>query len=277
MSEIYFTADTHFGHAGIIWRSQRPFESVEEQDHGLIQRWNDTVRPNDEVYHLGDFAHKCDPDRVRSIFRRLHGKKHLIVGNHDGPDVRSLPWASPPTDRVYLRHPRERHPIVLDHYALRTWSENARGAAHLYGHSHGTLPGFGRSLDVGVDCWDYRPVSWHEIKARLDSFQRPELPVQETDPERAARRVGRGSASNADRRLRSEITGLDPTLVEAEAATYAGQERIRAVLECEPEVAVHVEYLERQVRKLRAALDAEYARHPDQTDEMLAALPRFED
>jgi calcineurin-like phosphoesterase family protein len=50
---------------------------------------------------------------------------------------------------------------------MRTWNKRHHGAIHLYGHSHGTLPGDAQSCDVGVDCWDFYPVSLAQIKARL--------------------------------------------------------------------------------------------------------------
>lgn len=147
----------------------RPFGSTDEMDETLIARWNSVVRKGDVVWHLGDFAMKATAERIAEVFARLNGKKHLIIGNHDRAKTLTLPWASRPEHRAYLRHPAERLPIVLDHYAARTWSKSHHGAAHLYGHSHGTLPGFGRSLDVGVDCWGFRPVAWDEIAARLDA------------------------------------------------------------------------------------------------------------
>jgi calcineurin-like phosphoesterase family protein len=58
--------------------------------------------------------------------------------------------------------------LVLCHYALRSRPGSRRGAVHLYGHSHGTLPGNGQSLDVGVDCWDFRPVSLSQIREVLE-------------------------------------------------------------------------------------------------------------
>jgi calcineurin-like phosphoesterase family protein len=50
----------------------------------------------------------------------------------------------------------------------RTWNHIWRGDIHLYGHSHGSLPGTARSLDVGVDCWEHRPVRLSEIMEALD-------------------------------------------------------------------------------------------------------------
>jgi hypothetical protein len=41
-----------------------------------------------------------------------------------------------------------------------------RGDLHLYGHSHGTLPGTAASTDVGVDCFGFRPVTLDEIRVR---------------------------------------------------------------------------------------------------------------
>src|SRR5664279_3833835 len=58
--------------------------------------------------------------------------------------------------------------LVLCHYGMRTWPGSRRGALHLYGHSHGTLPGNAQCLDVGVDCWDFRPVTLPEIRAKLE-------------------------------------------------------------------------------------------------------------
>ena len=120
---------------------------------------------------------------VERIFRRLHGRKRLIVGNHDGRATLALPWMEQPTYQRTIGVDRQR--IVLSHCGLRVWPGSRRGAIHLYGHSHGRLPGNGRSLDVGVDDWDYRPASLDEVLARLAT-----LPIP-PDPETgAAARAG---------------------------------------------------------------------------------------
>ncbi|MBL8880695.1 MAG: hypothetical protein JNG88_16400 [Phycisphaerales bacterium] len=53
---IWFTADTHFGHANIIKHCRRPFASVEEMDETLLRNINARVGRSDTLYHLGDFA-----------------------------------------------------------------------------------------------------------------------------------------------------------------------------------------------------------------------------
>ena len=154
---VLFTSDTHFGHAAVINLCNRPFTSVDEMDQEIVERWNAAVRPGDTVWHLGDFAHKCRPDRVNWIFSRLNGTKHLIVGNHDKRPAKELGWKSV-HDLVELDVAGQR--IVLCHYAMRTWpGAGPRGKAiHLHGHSHGSMPGSRHSLDVGVDSVGFTPL-----------------------------------------------------------------------------------------------------------------------
>ena len=53
---IFFTSDTHFGHGGALGLYRRPFASVAAMNEGLVERWNEAVKPEDVVWHLGDFA-----------------------------------------------------------------------------------------------------------------------------------------------------------------------------------------------------------------------------
>lgn len=162
---VWMTSDTHFGHRGILKMEGRPWEDVSKHDADLVYAWNATVRPGDDVLHLGDFAMNTSTERCREVFAKLNGNKHLIIGNHDKPRHLELAWASPPEmlRTIHLDGTR----LVLCHYAMRTWHGSWRGALHLYGHSHGRLPGTSRSCDVGVDAWGYRPVSLPEIRERL--------------------------------------------------------------------------------------------------------------
>lgn len=156
--KTFFTSDTHFGHANIIHHCSRPFATINEMDDVLIENWNAVVGPKDTVWHLGDFSMGGaeDAQRYRSC---LNGRIHLIWGNHDRNSVRSLPiWAS----SQYATEIRlDGHDITLCHYAMRVWNRSHRGSLMLYGHSHGGLPG----NDVGVDVWNFRPVTLDQILA----------------------------------------------------------------------------------------------------------------
>ena len=83
MSKIFFTSDHHFGHSNIIKFCKRPFKDVEEMNEVLIERWNEKINPEDEVYHIGDFAMTKDNELVANILDKLNGTKYLIVGNHE--------------------------------------------------------------------------------------------------------------------------------------------------------------------------------------------------
>lgn len=167
MRKTFFTADHHFGHRNIIQFCQRPFDSIEEHNAHLIEAWNNIVSPGDTVWHLGDFAYRGDPISARKIFDKLNGIKHLIIGNHDRPAVKNLPWAS--VDKMAdITVDGQR--IVLCHYGLRVWNAMRYGTLHFYGHSHGNLPGNSQSCDVGVDVWDFAPANLEQIKARLKTL-----------------------------------------------------------------------------------------------------------
>jgi calcineurin-like phosphoesterase family protein len=161
---IFFTSDTHFGDIRILRIDKRPFKSLEEHDAALIANWNDTVGPEDTVWHLGDFALGPSDERVATILSALHGAKHLITGNNDGPGTLAAPgWASV---GAYAELQVDDTHLILCHYAFRTWNAMGRGAINLHGHSHGLLKTQPKQYDVGVDVWDFRPVTLEAIRAR---------------------------------------------------------------------------------------------------------------
>jgi calcineurin-like phosphoesterase family protein len=161
---IYYCSDHHWGHNNIIKYSNRPFADVDEMNEAMIARWNSRVEPNDTVYHLGDVAF-MPAKRFESIANRLNGIIHLCPGNHDSDDLLAMNrWASVHPYRE-IRDLNKK--VVLSHYSHRVWNGSHKGSLMLYGHSHGSLPGSNQSLDVGVDCWDYYPVTMREIMARM--------------------------------------------------------------------------------------------------------------
>jgi calcineurin-like phosphoesterase family protein len=164
---IWFTSDTHFGHRNIIKYCDRPFNSIEEHDRKLIEYWNESVAPGDTVYHLGDFA-LCRQPEARAIANRLNGQIFLILGNHDKV-IRGMEDCFVKVAHYHeLKLKTDYRKIVLFHYAQRVWNASHHGSYHLFGHSHGGLPDYGLSTDVGVDRWGYCPVSLETIEAHMN-------------------------------------------------------------------------------------------------------------
>lgn len=160
---VFFTADTHFGHAAARALYRRPFPSVAAMDEAMVSRWNEAVGPDDDVWHLGDFVvgprkGEAAAEAAAALLARLNGRKHLIIGNNDPPAVAALPgWASA---AHYAELEVDGAGVVLCHYAFRTWRNAGRGWVNLHGHSHGRLrPPLPRQADVGVDAHDFRPVT----------------------------------------------------------------------------------------------------------------------
>jgi calcineurin-like phosphoesterase family protein len=164
---VWFTADTHFGHAGALALYRRPFGSVAAMHAAMVARWNEAVRSDDDVWHLGDFALRIRAAEAGALLRSLNGRKHLITGNNDPPEIIRLgEWSSV---QAYAEITVESHRLILCHYAFRTWNGMANGTLNLHGHSHGRLKPLSRQTDVGVDCWDFRPIAVNQIRgaARL--------------------------------------------------------------------------------------------------------------
>ncbi len=163
MARIFFTADTHFGHAGARALYRRPFATVAAMDQALVAAWNERVGPADTVWHLGDFAVR-HPDPA-GLLAALHGTKHLVFGNNDPAAIRALPgWASV---GGLVELVVDGVPLILCHYALRTWPDQAKGALNLHGHSHGRLKPMPGQFDVGVDAREFRPIELAELSRKL--------------------------------------------------------------------------------------------------------------
>lgn len=158
---IFVTSDLHFGHKNILKFNPetRPYDSIEEHDEALVDNWNSVVGPNDTVWNLGDLSFHRDFNKTLDILERLNGQHHLILGNHDQL-LRKFRFAEAAknagvasiSDYHELRINKQK--ICMSHYAMRVWNCMHHGALMLYGHSHGSLPGVGRQMDVGIDACD---------------------------------------------------------------------------------------------------------------------------
>ena len=160
---VFFISDTHFGDHRVLNLYPRPFASVAAMDAEMVARWNAVVTPEDEVWHLGDFAIRQPQATVAELLGLLHGRKRLLAGNNDPPATTQLDgWE---TVQPYAEITVEGVLLVLCHYPFRTWHDMGKGSVNLHGHCHGRLTPQPRQFDVGVDVWDFRPVTLCEILA----------------------------------------------------------------------------------------------------------------
>ena len=137
-------------------------------DEAMIARWNATVGADDDVWHLGDFAvpprARATSEAMGELLDRLNGTKRLVAGNNDGETARSLPGWREVLD--YAETALDGVDLVLCHYPLRSWKNDGRGWWNLHGHSHHRLKPLTRQRDVGVDGFDFRPVTLDVLMQR---------------------------------------------------------------------------------------------------------------
>lgn len=174
--KYWFTADHHFFHRNIIKFCNRPFSGLEEMHDVMIERWNSVVGKNDIVYHIGDFSLGKYDETLRTIFK-LNGTVYFLRGSHDKwlndyeVDYQDRVWGYMDVIDILGKT------FTLCHYAMRTWPHSHYGAYHLYGHSHGNLPSFGYSMDVGVDTNNFYPYSFDDIVERFSKKEVTEYKI----------------------------------------------------------------------------------------------------
>lgn len=165
MGNVFFIADTHFGHENIIKYENRPFLSVKEMDQYMIERWNEVVGVDDEVFHIGDFSFYSNPVN-ESILKKLKGKKYLVIGNHDKESVAQ--YYSIGFQGVYD------FPILYNGFWILShepvYINQNMPYANIFGHVHAN-PQYkdvsSQSFCVSVERIEYRPILFEEIKKRM--------------------------------------------------------------------------------------------------------------
>jgi calcineurin-like phosphoesterase family protein len=191
IGNIFFTSDTHFHHKNIVrgisewlldenkgpasFERTRDFNTLEEHDEAIISSINAIIKENDTLYHLGDWSFGGH-EQIKRFRNKINCKNiHLIFGNHDqhitpiNSPYRQLFSSCDYYKELNLKIDCQKsgkygkQMICLSHYAMRVWNKSHKGSIMLYGHSHGTLPEFGKSMDVGVDTNNLYPYHLDEI------------------------------------------------------------------------------------------------------------------
>ncbi len=183
MPSVWLVSDTHFGHektCTVFKREDgsplRPFASAEEMDEFMIRAWNERVKPNDKVYHLGDVVINR---KFLNVLGRLNGDKVLIRGNHDIFKLEDY--------TQYFRDIRGYHVmngLILSHVPVHADSL-ARFGANIHGHLHANRVMRARGVDaktgeilysneidpryhcVCVEHTDFAPILFEDVLKRI--------------------------------------------------------------------------------------------------------------
>jgi calcineurin-like phosphoesterase family protein len=133
---VWFSGDQHLSHdskhGGIIQYCNRPFVSLKEMNSVIIDRMLEKVHKGDTLYSLGDLTFKKDVAlKFVEIIKKNNINLIYIRGNHD---KNILPILNTEGIKVYdlLTINIAKQPIVLCHYAMRTWDN---GVAITLGNS----------------------------------------------------------------------------------------------------------------------------------------------
>ena len=199
--EVFFSSDLHIGHNNIIkycparWQFLSEFErnilengssneakimrvdqeSVDRMNEAIIDNINAVVDKSNALCMLGDVGWFKHRSQVVEFFDRINCKRiYLVVGNHDNLQLFPHNTFAGIYDQKVINV--DGTFVQLNHYAMLRWDQSHRGSYHLFGHSHGTLNSFiaetlptYRMLDVGVDSHNFKPWSFAEIEAYMNT------------------------------------------------------------------------------------------------------------
>lgn len=170
----FFTADWHFDDQNIIEYCNRPFKNVNEMNNEIINKFNERITNNDDVYILGDLIVHTETNlqQLEKYIRKMNGNKILILGNHDRFKPFEYIDIGFQSVHTYFRH-NKFHLVhdpacsIIDIY--NHWC---------VGHIHTLFKEIQRNssnvMNVGVDVWDFYPIG-------IDDFYSGELKFMEKE------------------------------------------------------------------------------------------------
>jgi len=175
----WFTADLHLGHFNIIKYCNRPFKTLEEMNNILIKNWNFRVKEEDIIFHVGDFCFKNSPGgkkgegvpiKAKEWESKLNGKIIHIKGNHDkNNSTKTI------IERLTIRYGNKYINLIHNPSYVNIDTE-----INFVGHRHNNWEikrirkgnGFTDAINVGVDVWNFKPVTFEEIMKRYTKWKK---------------------------------------------------------------------------------------------------------
>lgn len=167
---IWITSDWHFNHDRAFVYEPRGFKSVEEMNEVIIEKHNEVVTPEDDVYVLGDLC-LGDNELGRQCISQLNGKLHVVLGNHDtNTRVKMYQEMNNIVSVNYAEMVKfGKYRFYLSHYPTLTANLEKESlkqcVINLFGHTHQTTNFYNDipfMYHVGADSHDCYPVNLEE-------------------------------------------------------------------------------------------------------------------
>ena len=173
---IYFSSDTHFGHDREFIFGPRGFKDINEMNEAIVRKFNAIVSDEDELYLLGDCI-LGDTEQNIEYLKRLNGKIHIILGNHDTMarqsaykslnNILDVKYA----DMIKIKTENGTFNFYLSHFPTHTANLDDHGELshmiiNLYGHTHQKTNFYMDNptmYHVGVDSHGCFPVEINDI------------------------------------------------------------------------------------------------------------------
>ena len=164
----FLTADEHYFHSNVIRYCDRPFKNETEMRHTLINNNNEVVGPDDQVFHLGDFAMigPSQHEKISGILRKLNGKHHLILGNHD--ECKPFRYVNSGFISVHTALWVEEFVLVHDPSVYCACRHELGILAHGHLHQLYDMIQSKKVINVGVDVRNYYPVTLDQLRKELN-------------------------------------------------------------------------------------------------------------
>lgn len=172
MRDIWVVSDTHFNHSNIIKYCNRPFHTADDMNWEMVRRWNSVVKPGDKVYHLGDvyMGSGFSKEYTETLFKRLNGRKRLILGNHDNGKDQLLQKYF---EKIDVWRMFQEFGLLLTHVPVHESSlyrgatgneQNPLKLLNVHGHIHNNKSPSVNHRCVCVEHTDYTPVNIEELR-----------------------------------------------------------------------------------------------------------------
>ena len=175
MSKIWIVSDTHFNHKRIIEYASRPFDNIIQMNKTLVKNWNELVKKEDKVFHLGDIGFGTT-EEMQKFFQNMNGYKILIRGNHDkrfsDGALRKIGFSE-----IY------KYPIIIQEFYMLSHAplflNNAMPYVNIHGHIHEKSIIGANYINACVEHTNYKPINFNSIKkkfqAEINEVELPEI------------------------------------------------------------------------------------------------------